>query len=208
MPVRVAIIDSGVNPYHPHVAPISGGVRITQSGTDGEFLDFLGHGTAVAGAIREKAPHAEIYAVKIFDRALVAPGYFVLRALDWCVEHGMDLINLSLGTLNRKYLEGFESRISRAKQLGSTIVAAFEMDSRPALPGSLTGVVGVVMDETFSREQVVLRARGDCKVYAASSYPRPIPGVPPKHNLHGISFAVANVTGHLASQRQTRIGQP
>ena len=35
-------------------------------------MDRLGHGTAVAAAIKEKAPDAEIYAVKVFDRALSA----------------------------------------------------------------------------------------------------------------------------------------
>ena len=35
-------------------------------------------------------------------------------------------------------------------------------------------------------------------VLRASGYPRPIPGVPPEHNLRGISFAVANATALLA----------
>ena len=35
-------------------------------------------------------------------------------------------------------------------------------------------------------------------LFAASGYPRPIPGVPREKNLKGISFAVANVTGTLA----------
>ena len=29
-------------------------------------------------------------------------------------------------------------------------------------------------------------------------YPRPIPGVPVAHNLRGVSFAVANMTGLVA----------
>ncbi|MYG21824.1 MAG: hypothetical protein F4168_05470, partial [Gemmatimonadetes bacterium] len=40
---------------------------------------------------------------------------------------------------------------------------------------------------------------GGDAVVAASPYPRPIPGVPVERNLSGISFAVANVTGVLAS---------
>ena len=34
----------------------------------------------------------------------------------------------------------------------------------------------------------------------ASGYPRPVPGVPPQRNLSGVSFAVGNVTGHLAAR--------
>ena len=35
-------------------------------------------------------------------------------------------------------------------------------------------------------------------VYVASGYPRSLPGVPRERNLHGISFAVANMTGFVA----------
>ena len=34
--------------------------------------------------------------------------------------------------------------------------------------------------------------------FRASGYPRPIPGVSPELNLHGVSFAAANVSGFLA----------
>ena len=35
-------------------------------------------------------------------------------------------------------------------------------------------------------------------VFRASGFARPIPGIDPRRNLHGISFAVANMTGFLA----------
>jgi hypothetical protein len=35
-------------------------------------------------------------------------------------------------------------------------------------------------------------------VYFASGYPRSLPGLHPERNLHGISFAVANMTGFIA----------
>src|SRR5437867_4680369 len=94
--IRVAIIDSGVNPDHPHVAGVAGGVSIGPSGESDLYLDYLGHGTAVAGAIREKAPDAELYAVKVFDRALSTTVDILLHALDWCIDRKMDVINLSL----------------------------------------------------------------------------------------------------------------
>src|SRR6266850_5182887 len=91
--VRVGIIDSGVNPAHPHVGGVEGGTRIKSSEADStnDYLDYIGHGTAVAGAIREKAPDAELYAVKVFDRRLTANIDVILRALEWCRDHHMDL---------------------------------------------------------------------------------------------------------------------
>jgi subtilisin family serine protease len=61
--MKIAIIDSGIHPGHPHVGEIAGGVEITLTGEGNDAIDRLGHGTAVAGAIREKVPDAELYAV-------------------------------------------------------------------------------------------------------------------------------------------------
>ena len=197
--MRVAIVDSGVNAAHTHVQPIAGGVHISEGADDDCFTDLLGHGTAVAGAIREKAADAAIYAVKVFDRELATSGRILLRALDWCLERRMEFINLSLGTLNAQYIPGFEERIVLARTLGSTIVAAFEMNGQRAFPGALNGVAGVVLDNSCPRDQFREQRIDGRTVYAAAGFPRDIPGVPPSRNLQGISFAVANVTGFLAA---------
>jgi subtilisin family serine protease len=105
--VKIAIIDSGIHPGHPHVGQIAGAVEITLAGERPDAIDRLGHGTAVAGAIREKAPDAELYAVKVFDRRLTANIGVILRALEWCRDHHMDLVNLSLGTENPAHRDGF-----------------------------------------------------------------------------------------------------
>jgi subtilisin family serine protease len=198
--IRVAFIDSGVNPSHPHAQPISGGVRFTPSGADECFTDYLGHGTAVAGAIREKTRAAELYAVKIFDRTLATSGEVLLAAMDWCLQNHMDFVNLSLGTTNAIYLPAFRSLVQQALQLGTTIVSANEMNGQPALPGSLSGVIGVRMDNSCPRRCYRRFEENGRTLYAAAGFPRDIPGVPPSRNLHGISFAVANVTGFLAAQ--------
>ena len=66
------------------------------------------------------------------------------------------------------------------------------------LPGCLPGVVQVQVDWDCPREHVqVARVDGEV-VFRASGFARPIPGVDPRHNLHGVSFAVANVSGLLA----------
>jgi subtilisin family serine protease len=70
-PVRIAVIDSGVHAQHPHVNGVAGGVAIMPDGREEtDYIDRLGHGTAVTAAIREKAPDAEIYAVKVFHDTL------------------------------------------------------------------------------------------------------------------------------------------
>ena len=51
--VCVAVVDSGVNATHPHVGGVAGGIAIDEHGVErADYLDRLGHGTAVTAAIR------------------------------------------------------------------------------------------------------------------------------------------------------------
>lgn len=193
--MRVAIIDSGVHAAHPHVNGVAGGIGI---GYD-DYVDRLGHGTCVTAVICEKAPDAELYAVKIFDRKLAASVGKLVAALRWAIEQKMDLVNLSLGTANQNHAAILAEVVGEAAAAGVRIVAAYEDAGVRWLPGSLPGVVPVLLDFSVDRDtiQACLLGTGET-AYRASGYPRSLPGVPPEQNLKGISFAVANVTGVLA----------
>jgi len=202
--VKVGIIDSGVNPAHPHVGGVAGGTRITSSEADSsnDYLDYIGHGTAVAGAIRERAPDAQLYALKVFDRALTTNIEAIVKAIDWCIENEMDVINLSLGTVNIEHRASIEQAVARAVEKGTVLVAAREMSGKPSLPGCLPSVIGVVVDWQCARDRYDVNRSDDGTVFIASAYPREIPGVPRERNLKGISFAVANMTGFVARARE------
>ena len=103
MPVEIAVIDSGINPGHSHVQRVAGGIsfQLAASGKVVEGVDFcdeLGHGTAIAGVIREINPQAKIYAVKIFYQCLEAPAALLLAAMQWSIKSKVNIIHLSLGT--------------------------------------------------------------------------------------------------------------
>jgi hypothetical protein len=201
--VRVAVIDSGVHADHPHVNGVAGGVAITPDGREeNDFVDRLGHGTAVTAVIREKAPDAAIFAVKIFHDSLAARIQPLLRAIDWAVENSMHLINLSLGTSNQEHEPALLAALARAQAKGVLLIAAFEDSGVRWLPGALAGAVPVKLDWQCPRERYRTSTLADGRtLYHASGYPRPLPNLPPERNLKGISFAVANVTGLLAWER-------
>jgi subtilisin family serine protease len=183
--MKIAVIDSGIHAGHPHVGAVAGAIHFTSDGVGDDPVDRLGHGTAVAGAIRERVPAAELFAVKVFDRRLTASIGALLRALEWCREQRMDVVNLSLGTANADH----RAPLEQAVRDNAVVVSAANM-----LPGSLDGVIGVDAEETCPRGRFRYRQG----LFFASPYPRPIPGVPPERNLHGVSFAVANMTGFVA----------
>jgi subtilisin family serine protease len=181
--LRIAVIDSGVNPSHPHIARIDGGWP------ENNFLDRLGHGTAVTAAIQEKAPEAEYFAVRVFDRGLRTNIETLLSAIDWSIQNKMDIINLSLGTSNAAHAEKFAGFVPRA----------IIVSPAGSFPGDLPGVIRVAQDPDCPRDQY----RWEGETFYASSYPRPMPGVPPERNLNGVSFAVANMTGFVARACQS-----
>jgi hypothetical protein len=176
--IRVAVIDSGVHAAHPHIGRVAGGFPA------GDFVDRLGHGTAVMAAIQEKAPEADCFAVRVFHRELRASMADIVAAMEWAVEQRMDLINMSLGTANAAHAETFAPFLDRA-----VFVSAAGM-----WPGNMAGVIRVAPDAALARD--AYRIEGE--TFYASPYPRPIDGVPRERNLNGASFAVANMTGLVA----------
>jgi len=111
----------------------------------------------------------------------------------------MDLINLSLGTANPDHATTLRTAVDRARASGALLVSAGHHEGVAYLPGSLDGVLSVELDWACPRLMVDVTA-GPPSVCRASGYARPVPGVPLDQNLKGLSFAVANVTGVLASE--------
>ncbi len=198
--VRIAVIDSGINPDNPHVKGFAGGVAIADDGSEHDDLsDRLGHGTAVAAAIQEKAPAAELHVVRVFGTTLTTRAANIARAIEWAAEHGMDVANLSLGTTEPESAGVLEAALESARAAHLRVVSVCFHKHIRWCPGSLPGAIGVVVDKACARDEIRLdRDVAGNRIVAASPLPRPIPGVPPERNISGISFAVANVSGFVA----------
>jgi subtilisin family serine protease len=201
--VRVAVIDSGVHAAHPHIGGVAGGVTIGPDIDENGYTDVVGHGTAVMAAIKEKAPDAEYFAVRVFYSSLRTTVDLLLRGIEWSIANRIDVINLSLGTTNPAHRERFAPIIARALEKGPVLVSARDVDGTPALPGSMPGVIGVELDWDCPREAYYCMPVADGAAITASGYPRSLPGVPRAKNLHGISFAVANATGFVVRACET-----
>jgi hypothetical protein len=78
--VRVAVTDSGVPAAHPHIRGVAGSVTSGEDMDDRNYTD-IGHGTAVMAAIKEKAPDAEYFAMRVFYCSLRTTVDLLLRAI-------------------------------------------------------------------------------------------------------------------------------
>lgn len=109
--VRVAIVDSGVEPHHPWVGSRlvasyavmphpAGGYRVVEV----HGSDLMGHGTAVAGNIRRFAPDVELISLQVLGGGLRADSEALLAALRWLVDQeDIHLVNLSLSTMREQF---------------------------------------------------------------------------------------------------------
>ena len=149
-PVRVAVIDSGIDGNHPELAPRIATARSFVGGSP--RIDTQGHGTFVAGLIAAGAddgvgiaglaPSAELVVAKVVSSTGTIPVEAEVKAIRWAVASGAQVINMSLGGL-RDPNDGSRDTYSRleaeavayAVKHGVTVVAAVgNADQAPSQP--------------------------------------------------------------------------
>ncbi|MDH3272892.1 MAG: S8 family serine peptidase, partial [Gemmatimonadota bacterium] len=134
--ITVAVVDSGAIAPHPHLPSVAGGIAFDLDGEESDdWVDRLGHGTAAAAAIHEKAPDAELWVVKVFDRELATTVATLARAIEWASDRGLRLVNLSLGTPNDYRIRELAPVVQASVRAGTLIVSAHELDGRLWYPG-------------------------------------------------------------------------
>jgi subtilisin len=149
--VRVAVVDSGVDPRHPRVGPIAGAVALEYDldtpgrvrVVDGPHDDLFGHGTACAGVIRGLAPRCEIYSVRVLGSRLTGKGLVFAAGVRWAIEHGMHVINLSLSTSRRDYFDLFHEIADEAYFRGAVLVSAVSNVPAASYPSLYSSVLSV-----------------------------------------------------------------
>jgi len=149
-PVRVAVIDSGVDGTHPELASRVAAARSFVGGSARK--DTQGHGTFVAGLIAAGAndgvgiaglaPSAELVVAKVVSSTGSIPVEAEVKAIRWAVANGARVINMSLGGLrdpndsSRDTYSRLEAEaIEYAVKKGATVVAAVgNADQAPSQP--------------------------------------------------------------------------
>lgn len=202
--LRIGVVDTGVNPWHSHVRGDVTGCRIRlgpdgRIDEDGDFRDSAGHGTAVAGVIRDAFPDAEIFAVRVFDEAEVTYPSLVARGILRAAAEGCGFVNVSLSVPRGPGDDVLAMACRWVLDAGCVIVTSARPDRPDGLPAALPGVHAVTADDTLAFGEV--REHGALR-FVASGRPRDLAHVPRDANLAGHSFACARVLVHLARQRR------
>lgn len=202
--LRIGLVDTGVNPWHSHVRGNVGGRRIHlgPDGSveeDGDFRDPIGHGTAVAGVIREALPDAEIFALRVFDTEERTYPTLVARGILRAAAERCAFINLSLAIPPGPGAAVVSAACAAALAARCVLVAAAPARCQDWLPASVPGVYAVTADDTLACGEV--RVCGPMRL-AASGRPRDLRLPARETNFDGQSFACARALVHLAQRRR------
>ena len=150
------------------------------------------------GIVRGLAPLVELVSVRVLGPDLKGSAFSFAHGLDWCIEHGVNVVNLSLSTANEDYAEVFYDLIDQAAYRNVMIVSAMNNERKRSIPSEFSGVFSVACCEGRDPERfsAILRHR---RSGARSASMSRWPGAGAATIVAtGNSFAAAVIAGHLA----------
>ncbi len=164
-PVVVAVIDSGIESYHPDLAPALDLANSWNFADNNAVIqDDTGHGSRVAGVIAAAANNGEgiagiangctILSLDVATSSGVITAAKVASAINWAVVRGAKVINLSLRFSAES--QTLRDACNAAYDAGTLLVAAAGNENQgdaPVYPASYESVIGVgaVMDDGSTR---------------------------------------------------------
>jgi subtilisin len=153
--VDVAVVDSGIEAGHPLVGEVTSAVALTYDPTledrvrreEGPHDDLFGHGTACAGIIRVVAPEARLHSIRVLGERLSGKGLVFAAGLEWAIERGFRVVNLSLSTGREDYFSVFHELADKAYFNGVMLVCAVNNVPAPSYPSQYASVFSVAAHE-------------------------------------------------------------
>lgn len=200
--VKIAVIDTGISRDHFDLRDqIKGGVNFVSGRQNG-------HGTHVAGIIVAElnqrgivgvSPKADLYDVRAFGEDGKSSLSIILQAINWSIDHEMDIINMSFGM--PQYSEALARSVQRASERGIIMVAsAGNSGGEVEYPAKYKGVVGVsAIDQRGNLASFSSRGKGVNAKAPGVEILSTWPGNQFR-KLNGTSMAAPHVTGLMALQ--------
>lgn len=148
--VLVAVIDSGVDADHPALrGHVVRRLRVELQGEQAVVVDdpgagdLVGHGTACAGIVAGIAPAAELISIRVLGADNRGKGRAVAAAVDWAIEAGVAVVNLSLSSRSEAMFAAFHDLADRAYFANCLLVCAANNIPGPSYPSLFAAVLSV-----------------------------------------------------------------
>jgi subtilisin len=151
--VRVCVLDSGVELDHPLVGTVQRSVAVSKSDegiavADDTAGDLCGHGTACAGIIRSLAPECELTSVRVLGAGYTGSAAVMLRGLEWAIEQDFDIVNMSLSTTKKQYVDRLHELADEAYFKRTMLIASAHNMPVESFPWRFAAVISVGSHES------------------------------------------------------------
>ncbi len=147
--ITVAIIDSGLERDHPALhGRVVESVAVEIVDDEPRVVaddagDLFGHGTACGGIIVGLAPEVELVSVRVLGADLRGKGTAFLAGLEWAVERGVQVANLSLSSKSEALFAAFHEVVDEAYFKGLALVSAANNVAGASYPSLFSSVFSV-----------------------------------------------------------------
>jgi subtilisin len=199
--VRVCVVDSGIDGSHPLVGPVdlAWEIRTDDQGEPraeaGETRDLAGHGTACAGIIRSIAPRASLSSVRVLTDGRFGSGAALIAGLEHAIDHGFDVINLSLSTARPQFRVRLAELADRAYFRRCVLVVSAHNLPVESYPWNFSSVISVASHDEDDPTTFYYNPAPPVDFYARGA--RVLVAAPGGGRLRvtGNSFAAPHITG-------------
>jgi len=189
--VIVAVLDTGIDKDNQDLADrVVAEVNFSNSPT---IDDLYGHGTHMAGTIAAVAPECRLMNVKVADDTGKCEPSVVAIGIIWAVDHGAEVINLSLAMGASSNLE---EAVNYAWNRGAILVAAAgnKGTSKPSYPAYYDNCLAVA-GTNENNSLALLSSHGDWVDVAAPGFNiySELPG-----NQYGYKTGTSSAGAHVS----------
>ncbi len=201
--VRVCVLDSGVELEHPLVGPVQRSVAVTKEGdevtiADDDAGDLCGHGTACAGIIRSLAPDCELTSVRVLGAGYTGSAKVLLAGLEWAIGEGFDIVNMSLSTTKKQYVDHLHELADIAYFKRTMLIASAHNMPVESFPWRFASVISVGSHESADPYVLYANPRPPVEFFARGLNVDVAWLGGETINATGNSFATPHVTGLAA----------
>lgn len=147
--IRIGIIDSGLENGHPQLRGRVVENVAVEMGDEGptvvpdEPRDLFGHGTACGAIILSLAPEVELVSIRVLGADLRGKGTAFVAGLEWAIEQGLPVCNLSLSSKSESLFPVFHELVDRAYFRNTVLVSAANNVPAPSYPSLFSSVFSV-----------------------------------------------------------------
>jgi hypothetical protein len=148
--VHIAILDDGVNEKYFDSISLANNLIVTKDLKIEKRADYnpynISHGTICAGIIKKYNNNISISSIKILNDRGLGNRKKLIKALDWCIDNNIKIINLSLGSSSVRDINELRYIVDKAYKEGIIIIAANHNRNIMTYPASFYNVIGVKCD--------------------------------------------------------------